>query len=60
MRGWIMRLFGRKPDADEKKRRAMDGFVRLQDTQATSTDLAEKIKEALKRTSEPKVSSDTQ
>lgn len=55
-----MRLFGRKPDADEKKRRAMDGFVRLQDTQATSTDLAEKIKEALKRTSEPKVSSDTQ
>lgn len=55
-----MRLFGRKPDAEEKKRKAMDGHLRMSDIQKTSTDLAEKIRAALERTPDPAVeSSDT-
>ncbi len=47
MWGWTMRLFGRKKDAAEKKRRAMDGADTLSRHQTRGVELTGNIEKAL-------------
>lgn len=49
MGGIVNILFGRKPDADEKKKKCMDLHDEMERTQTTTIDISKDVEEVLKK-----------